>query len=277
MKNDSYIYTFELNLTIKMNLQLKNKTALILSSSKGIGLGVAKALAKEKCKIIITSSNKKNILKAQKEIQKNTNYKPEYILMNLNSSTSVNKIIKFIVKKKIDILVVNSPGPIPVNIENLKINDLNKSININLINLIKIVQKVIPNMKKNKFGRIINLASTTGKEPDEGMVLSNITRAAMLAFSKTVSKELSKYGITSNSILTGGVMTERTKNLIKNDAKALNKSYESILKQATKNIPAGFISTPEQFANFIVFLCSPLSLYINGTSIPVDGGIMKSI
>tara|TARA_B100000787_G_C16172587_1_gene287322 strand:+ start:820 stop:1608 length:789 start_codon:yes stop_codon:yes gene_type:complete len=262
-----------------MELKLKNKTALILSSSKGIGLGIAKALCEESCDVIITSSNKKNIEIAKSEIFKETNKKISSYVMNLEKINSVNKTINKIIrdKKKIDILIINSPGPLPLEIEKLNIQDLKKSLNVNLINLIVVAKKIIPIMKKNKFGRIINLASTTGKEPDNGMVLSNITRSGMLAFSKTASKELSKFGITFNSILTGGVMTDRTISLIENKARKTNKSFKSILNNAAKNVPVGFISSPKQFAHFIVFLSSPLSIYINGASIPVDGGVMKSI
>ena len=262
-----------------MDLKLRNKTALILSSSKGIGFGVAKALIKENCNVIITSSNRKNLMLASKKIFNETRKKASFYTMDLRKISSVMKTIDAIIKqkKKIEILVINGPGPIPIEIEKLNIKILKQSLNTNLVNLILIIKKIIPIMKKNKYGRIINLASTTAKEPDSGLVLSNISRAAMIAFSKTASKELSKYGITNNSILTGGVMTERTISLLKNEAKLTKKNYKTILRQAEKNIPLGFISSPEQFAHFIAFLASPQSIYINGASIPVDGGLMKSI
>jgi 3-oxoacyl-[acyl-carrier protein] reductase len=262
-----------------MDLKLKNKTALVLSSSKGIGFGIAKALAKENCNVIITSSNKRNHNLASKKIFAETGKKVLSYTLNLKNLNSTNKSIDKIIKKnkKIDILIINGPGPIPVEIEKLNIKSLKESLDTNLISSILITKKIIPMMKKNKFGRIINLASITAKEPSPGMVLSSIARAGIIAFSKTASKEIAKYGITNNSILIGGVMTDRTINLLKNEAKIVKKNYNSVLKQAEKNIPIGFISSPEQFSHFITFLSSPLSIYINGASIPVDGGLLKSI
>ena len=262
-----------------MNLKLKNKTALVLSASKGIGFGIAKALAKEYCNVIITSSNKRNIDRAEKIILKETGQSTSSYTMDLNKIGSVNKTINKIIKekKKIDILIVNGPGPLAIDVEKVNLDLLKGALNTNLINLIVIIKKIIPLMKKNKFGRIINLASTTGKEPDAGMVLSNISRAGIIAFSKTAAIELSRFGITFNSILTGGVMTERTVHLLKNYAKKNNKNYKNVLNQAINETPVRFIPTPEQFAHFIVFLASPLSAFINGASIPIDGGTMKSI
>jgi len=262
-----------------MNLKLKNKTALVLSASKGIGFGIAEALAKEGCKVIITSSKKKNIDNAKKKIQHKTGKEISSYVLDLKNNSSVNKTINKIIKekKKIDILIANGPGPLALEIDKINLDTLKGAINTNLINLILIIKKIVPLMKKNKFGRVINLASTTAKEPDPGMMLSNITRAGIIAFSKTAAIELSKFGITFNSILTGGVMTDRTISLLKNYSKKNKKNYKNVLKEAIEETPVGFIPSPEEFAHFIVFLSSPLSGFINGASIPIDGGTMKSI
>lgn len=262
-----------------MDLKLKNKTALVLSASKGIGYGIAEALAKESCNVIITSSNKKNLKFAQNKIYKKTGKEISSYILNLKNINSVNTTITKIIKEKkeIDILIANGPGPIVVEIDKLNFNSLKESIDTNLINLIFIIKKIIPIMKRNKFGRIIYLASTTAKEPDRGMVLSNISRAGMISFTKTAAIELSKFGITFNSILTGGVMTDRTINLLKDYSKKNKLNFKKLLKNETKAFPVGFIASPEQFAHFVVFLSSNLSSFINGASIPVDGGIMKSI
>ena len=174
-----------------MNLKLKNKIALVLSASKGIGFGIAEALAKEGCKVIITSSNKKNIDKAKKKIQDKTGKEISSYVLDLKNNKSVNKTINKIIKekKKIDILIANGPGPLAIEIDKVNLDIMKGAINTNLINLILIIKKLVPLMKKNKFGRVINLASTTAKEPDPGMMLSNITRAGIKA--KYISGEKS--------------------------------------------------------------------------------------
>ena len=140
--------------------------------------------------------------------------------MNINSLSSIKKSLSKILKKgKIDILILNGPGPKPVSLKDLKFKDVQNATNQCLLNLIYISQEIIKKNYLNKNGRIINLSSTTGLEPDADMGLSNITRSALINYIKTASRELSKKNITFNSILTGGVMTDRTKNLIKIYAK----------------------------------------------------------
>ena len=261
-----------------MNLNLENKKALVLSSSKGIGYAIAKSLADEGCDVTITSSSKKNLLLAKKNILKETSEEVSTEQINIHSLKSVKKGLSKILKKgKIDILILNSPGPKSISLVNSSFKDFQDAINHCLLNLIYISQELIKKNFLNKNGRIINLSSTTGLEPDTNMVMSNITRSALINYIKTASKELSKKNITFNSILTGGVMTERTINLIKLSAKRNKLNYKKVLKSASESIPVGYISDPDYFVNFITFLCSPLSGYINGAAIPLDGGLMKSL
>ncbi len=261
-----------------MDLNLENKKALVLSSSKGIGFAIAKGLAKEGCQVTITSSSNRNLIKAKKRINFETNIDVDIQLMNINSLSSIKKSLSKILKKgKIDILILNGPGPKPVSLKDLKFKDVQNATNQCLLNLIYISQEIIKKNYLNKNGRIINLSSTTGLEPDADMGLSNITRSALINYIKTASRELSKKNITFNSILTGGVMTDRTKNLIKIYSKKNKLNYKKTLQKASEAIPVGYIADPDYFVNFIIFLCSPLSGYINGAAIPVDGGIMKSI
>ena len=261
-----------------MNLNLNNKKALVLSASKGIGFAIAKGLVHEECYVTITSSSKKNLIKAKKKIIQETGQEVETHQLNIHNLNSVKKNLARILKNgKIDILILNAPGPKPVSLTNSKFEDFQEAANQCFLNLIYICQEIVKKNLLNKNGRIINLSSTTGLEPDNDMVLSNITRAALISYIKTASKELSKKNITFNSILTGGVMTDRTIKLIKIHAKKYKLNYKKTLKQASDSIPVGFIADPDYFANFIVFLCSPLSGYINGAAIPLDGGSMKSL
>ena len=261
-----------------MNLNLDNKKALVLSSSKGIGFAIAKALVFEGCHVTITSSSKKNLIKARKKIIQETGLEVETQQLNIHNLNSVRKNLSKILKNgKIDILILNAPGPKPISLKNLKFKDFQEAADQCLLNLIYISQEIIKKNLLNKNGRIINLSSTTGVEPDADMVLSNVTRSALISYIKTASRELSKKNITFNSILTGGVMTDRTIKLIKIHAKKNKLNYKKTLHQAARSIPVGFIAEPDYFVNFIIFLCSPLSGYINGASIPLDGGLMKSV
>lgn len=262
-----------------MDLLLADKTALVVAASKGIGKGAARALAREGCRVIITSSNGDNLRIAKEEIESQTARPISTLVMDLCShdaqAASCRKILTDF--QRIDILVTNSPGPTPIEAIRVERAAWMNAIQANLLSVIELCTTFLPPMIANRFGRIINLTSSTGKEPDESMVLSNVTRAGVLAYSKTLAREVGRYGITVNSILTGSVMTERAKTLLHREAEGMNLSFDELLEQAAKSIPAGYISTPEQFCNTIAFLASPLSMYVNGVSLPIDGGSMKSI
>lgn len=256
-----------------MNINFKNKTALILSGSKGIGFGIAKNLQKSGCKVIISSSSKKNLLNAKKKL----NNQCKIINLDIYSDRSINIFIKKIKKTKIDILILNAPGPKPVSLKNCKISDLKSSINYLLINMIKISESILIKMIKQKYGRIVNISSLTAIEPEANMALSNIPRVGLLSYMKTASKEYSKNNITFNSILTGGVLTDRTNEMIAFEAKKNNKTFRETLNLVEKSIPTGYIPNSDEFSWLITFLCSEKSGSINGASIPIDGGYKKSI
>ncbi len=159
----------------------------------------------------------------------------------------------------------------------MSVEQLRSAIQTNFISSVQLTKLVLPNMIEKKFGRIIYMTSTTAKEPDEGLVLSNSSRSGLLAYAKTLSREIAKHNITVNCILTGGVLSDRSNELIKHDARSQGRSYEKVLEQINALIPCGYIATPEVFSHVITFLCSPLAKYITGVAIPVDGGYMKSV
>jgi len=252
-----------------MNIKFKNKTALVLSASKGIGFGIAKNLQDSGCDVIISSSSKKNLLNAKKKLKN----KCKIIILDIYSDKSVNFFLKKILKDKIDILILNAPGPKSIPLSKCKITDFKMSINYLLTNMIKISEILLKNMIKKKFGRIINISSTTATEPEANMALSNIPRAGLLSYMKTASKEYSKNNITFNSILTGGVLTNRAKEMIALEATRNNRTFEETLKSVKGRIPTGYIPDADEFSNLITFLCSDVSGSINGSCIPVDGGL----
>lgn len=135
-------------------------------------------------------------------------------------------------------------------------------------------QLVIKDMKRQKWGRIINLASATAKEPAENMVLSNVSRAGVLAFAKTLSKEIKIKNITVNSILTGAVLTERLIELIK---KKYNNKISATIKKISNSIPVQHIADPKEFVNLVLFLCTDEASYVNGAAISLDGGTSKTL
>jgi len=264
-----------------LKYNFKNKTILITAASKGIGFELAKQLALSGANVSINSRNSNNLKKAKENILfLKKNAKIFTIKQSLENTKNLKNIVtkteKFF-KNKIDILINNSGGPEPKLIMNTTSRDWEKALNINLKSAIYLSMHVVKNMKKNNWGRIINLTSTTAKEPAKSMCLSNITRSGLISFSKTLSMEVAEYGITVNSILTGGVLTERLKNLLKKSINKKKYNLEKEIKNISKNIPVQRIASPDEFIQLILFLCSENSSYVNGAAIPVDGGSSKGL
>lgn len=261
-----------------MDLGLKNKKCFVMSSSKGIGKGIATALAAEGAIVTISSSNMANLEIASSEIYSKTNIRPNLLEAD---AKNINEYLKKVSElfnslDGVDILITNSPGPSPIPCELMTEANLQDSLDVNLKVQILTSQLALPFMVKRKWGRLIHLTSTTAREPEEGMILSNLTRAAVGAYSKTVSREYGKHGITSNSILTGGVLTDRTYELSKKEAIEKNVSVEEIINNSNQLFPTGYFPKPLEFGEIIAFFCSPNAGFLNGLSLPVDGGLLRS-
>ena len=140
-----------------------------------------------------------------------------------------------------------------------------------------LVQALVPGMKQEKYGRIINIISTSVKTPIKGLGVSNTIRGAVANWSKTLSVELGPFGITVNNVLPGATMTQRLESVLQEKADTSGKSIEELKREMISDIPAGRISEPHEVAAAVAFLASPAAAYINGINIPVDGGRTKSL
>ena len=263
-----------------IDYNFNNKTILITAGTSGIGLELAKQFLNFGANVAIFSSNKKNIILSSKTLKKFILKKKVLIFRhNLENFKNTKKIInkvKFFFKKKINILINNSGGPPSKSILKTTNSDWNRALSINLLSAINFSKFVIPDMKSQGWGRIINLTSLTAKEPAQNMVLSNVSRSALASFSKTLAIEVGLYGITVNTILTGGCLTNRLFDLIKLQEKN-KKNLQVKIKKLGQQIPVGKIAKTYEFVQTILFLASNNSSYINGIAIPIDGGASKSI
>ena len=256
-----------------------DKTILITAGTKGIGFELTKSFLNSGANVATFSRNKKNLKFLSNKLKKYVSKKKLFIfkhdLNQLNKEkVIVNKVNKYF-NQKIDVLINNSGGPPPKLFLKTSNKDWSNALNINFLSALNFSKSVIPSMKSKKWGRIINLTSLTAKEPSKNMVLSNVTRAALASFSKTLSIEVAQFGITVNTILTGGCITDRLISLIKNQSNKININSE--LNKFSKLVPVGYIAKPDEFIQMILFLASNNSSYVNGISIPIDGGASKSL
>jgi 3-oxoacyl-[acyl-carrier protein] reductase len=197
----------------------------------------------------------------------------QYLVADFSDTNAVKtNIDNFVKSKLVHILVNNTGGPPGGAALTAKAEEFLTAFNNHLINNHNLAQAVVPGMKTAGFGRIINIISTSVKNPIVGLGVSNTIRAAVANWAKTLAAELGSFGITVNNVLPGFTKTVRADYVIASKAKASNTTEEEVMLNLISEIPAGRIGKPEEFGAAVAFLCSPAAAYINGINLPVDGG-----
>lgn len=259
---------------------LKEKVALVTASSKGIGKGVARALAIAGCKVAICSRSQENLDRALADLQSVSGSRIVGYAGDLGDVSFLNQLADRTSADfgaPIQILINNNGGPPMAQAESASDEQWASALDRNFMSTVRLSRLVVPKMKELGWGRILNLTSTTAKEPDPGMVLSNATRAAVSAFAKTLACEIAGDGITVNTVLTGACLTERMYDLLRQEAEASNLSREEVLERTNKLLPVGFIPEPEEFGRFVVSLLGEDSRFLTGVSLEYDGGLTRGI
>ena len=198
-------------------------------------------------------------------------------MMIVNQESNFENKISDLSSLNIDILINNTGGPASGPITDANPDDFLLAFKMHLLNNQLLIKKVIDNMKKNSFGRIINIISTSVKAPIPGLGVSNTIRAAVANWAKTLSLELGPYGITVNNVLPGFTSTNRLKSLIKKKSTILGKSISEVESEMKNTVPLKRFGDASEVANAVVFLSSPAASYINGINLPVDGGRTASL
>ena len=261
-----------------MNISLKSKKALVGGSSKGLGNAVAYQLAMSGASVTLVSSNKDRLIKTVDDLRNKTGINHDYLVVDYNNFEDYKKIIKkYLDTNQIDILINNTQGPKGGDVMNVSIEDYQKSFDLLFKSVVFTTMLAIENMKKNKWGRIINMASMSVKEPLSYLALSNSIRSAVTTWGKTLSNDLGVYNITVNNILTGYFDTERINQLNLDKAKKLNIDVEEVYNTMKELVPLKRIGDPKEFSYLVTFLASDNAAYINGANIPIDGGLIKSL
>lgn len=262
-----------------MDLELQNKVALVTASSKGIGKACAEAIAQEGCSVMISSRNQENLISTANEISNQCNAKVLWHVCDVNNYDDIKSIVSKTIRSfgKIDILINNCGGPPSGPIDTFSDETWADAYNEILLSIVRFSREVIDAMKKNNFGRIINITSISVKQPIQQLILSNSLRLGVIGFAKTLSTEVAKFNITVNNIAPGYTLTSRVYDLAVEQSKNSKTGYEEILKNYTKEIPAGRMAKPEEIGNLAAFLASEKASYITGQTIAVDGGFIKGI
>ena len=262
-----------------MDLGIRNKKALVTASSKGIGRAVAEALLSEGCDVGICSRSKDDLIETANEIKSKSNFDVFWAVCDLNKQKDLENTFNQFVKEfgQIDILVNNCGGPSAGYMSELDDEKWQSAFEQVLLSAVRLSRFAITDMMKREWGRIINITSLTVKQPVDNLMLSNSLRTGLIGFAKTLSNEIGKFNITVNNIAPGYTLTNRLYELAVLRAKEANMSHEDILIDMAKEIPMNRLGGPEEIAAAVVFLASAKAGYITGTTLQVDGGLIKGL
>jgi 3-oxoacyl-[acyl-carrier protein] reductase len=261
-----------------MNLSLEGKNAIICGSSQGIGLAIATELARMGANCILLARNEENLKLAVLELDIAIRQSHSYHVTDFNDREATEKLVNSITKEKtIHILVNNSGGPAAGPIVDATAEQFVNAFSQHLITNHLLTKAVMAGMKKEGYGRIINIISTSVKIPLKNLGVSNTIRGAVASWAKTVANELGEFGITVNNVLPGFTRTQRLDAIVENTSSKKNLPPEEVAKQMLEEVPAKRFGDPSEIAAVAAFLASPAAAYVNGTSIPVDGGRTGSI
>jgi len=251
---------------------------MIAASSKGLGRAVALELAKEGARVAMCSRNRDQVRLAAESTQTETGSEVYYERCDVTRPDEVRSFVRNTIDRfgNIHILVTNAGGPPSGLFAGLRPEDWSAAFQLNLMSVIQLCTEVIPHMQRNMWGRIVNIASISVKQPIDGLMLSNSIRSAVIGFAKTLSNEMAPYNILVNNVCPGYMRTERVEELSAAMAAKKGVNKEEIVRAWEETIPLGRLGHPVEFAALVAFLASERASYITGATIPVDGGAVKS-
>jgi 3-oxoacyl-[acyl-carrier protein] reductase len=263
-----------------MNLDLTGKNAIVCGSTQGIGKAIATELAVLGANIILIARNKDKLKLVCEELDTSKGQEHHFITADFSLPPQLKLHVEDYIETndlEINILINNTGGPAGGLIENAKTEEFIHTFSNHLVCNHILMQAVKEGMKNSGYGRIINIISTSVKQPLNGLGVSNTIRGAVASWAKTLANELGEFGITVNNVLPGATDTIRLKSIIENKAEKTGGNAETIKKGMEDMVPLKRIAQPEEVANAVAFLASPAASYINGINIPVDGGRTKSL
>ena len=262
-----------------MDLELKGKVAIIGGASKGLGRACAEVLAEEGARIAICSRTKDDLEAAAAEIR--DTYGAEVLVFagDLDRNDVIQELVATTVSHfgQLDIMVNNSGGPPLARSSNATEEQWETAVQRSLFFFARMCREAIPHLKKQGTGRIVNILASTVYQPIPNLALSGATRMGVVAFAKSLADEVGRDGILVNNVCPGSILTERMLSNVTSRAKELNISVDEGLAQRAGETAVGRIGEPKELANLVAFLASSKSSYVTGTTILVDGGLVRSV
>lgn len=260
-----------------MQINLTGKNALVGGSSKGIGRAIAERLAASGANITIMARSETLLKQLVDQLDTQSGQQHQYLIVDFSDFSAFRSIMEVYFKEnKVDILINNTQGPSAGGALDKAIDDYQAAFDLLFKCAVFTTSLALPHMQKQQWGRIINVASISVREPLNYLALSNSLRAALVTWAKSISIDIAADNITINNTLTGYFDTERIAQLNSQKAEKMGIPETEVRAAMEASVPSKRIGRPEEYANLVCFLASEQASYITGTNIPIDGGLLKS-
>lgn len=262
-----------------MDLGLRGRVAVVAAASKGLGRAVAEELACEGADVAICARTPETLAETAAQIQKSTGCEVFHQSLDVTDSAAVASFAAAVEARfgRLDICVTNSGGPPSNSFKNTKPEEWRSAVEQLLMSTIFFARETLPRMQKNKWGRLITITSSAVKQPVDGLLLSNSVRSAVTGLARTLANEYAADGITVNNVCPGYTRTARLDGLASTISARTGEKTEEVFAGWEREIPARRLGTPQEFAAVVAFLASERASYVTGTSIAVDGGLVRSL
>jgi 3-oxoacyl-[acyl-carrier protein] reductase len=262
-----------------MNLGIKGRVAAVAASSRGLGYAAAEALAREGARVALCSRSLERVEAAARRIEEATGAETIAFEADLSVEEEAAAFVGAVADRfgRLDILVTNCGGPPPGGVDDLTPERLEKAYRATFKSAVTMILEAIPRMRKQRWGRIVNILSITVRQPEPTLLLSNAMRTGLMAFAKSIATELARDNVLVNNVAPGYTRTERLEELARDLATRRGTTPEAIFEDWERRIPAGRLGRPDELGKVIAFLCSEAASYVTGATIPVDGGFVQGL
>lgn len=257
-----------------MELNLQGKVALVGGGSRGLGRACVHRLAEEGVAVVLCARTAEEVERAAKEVRTATEAETLAVTADLSTPDGPKRFVHAALERfgRVDILVHNTGGPPPGDFFAHNDSAWQAAFELLLLSAIRTYRLVLPSMRQQRWGRIVNLTSVTVKEPWANLILSNVFRTGLVSLAKTLSRQLAPEGILINNVCPSFFRTRRSEDLLSRQAEQTGRTLEEVLAETAAEVPLGRIGKPEELADLVAFLCSERASYITGATIQVDGG-----
>ena len=262
-----------------MDLGLKDRVAIVGGGSKGLGRACADSLAREGANLAICSRNAEELERAAEEIRSATGVEVLAVPGDLSQLRDIQDLVGRTVDRygRLDVVIANSGGPPEGRAATTTEETWSRAVDMALSFYIRMGREAVPHMKERSWGRIVNVLASTVYQPIDNLATSGVTRMGAVAFAKSLADEVGRDGILVNNVAPGFLMTDRMRHIFETRSQETGQDLESVLGARAASIPLGRFGRPEELGDFVTYLVSEKNSYVTGTTILVDGGVVRSV